>query len=204
MFISQTGLIRRKTAAITTGSNANSTGEGSKSRFSKRSDLLRRRTGRRNDGASTDVGESNEGSSAATTPNDSRDPSPERHTIRRRHSASAAIVGTPSTTDLPERVVTRARYKAGESLLERMLPELFQYVADILLPDPGALIRVSHLSRRMRDNVTETIWKRACYFWDAKKRPEGWFNSWREFYIFYGKLKWVLLLHTVLTGLCVS
>ncbi|RKP23233.1 hypothetical protein SYNPS1DRAFT_31056 [Syncephalis pseudoplumigaleata] len=104
----------------------------------------------------------------------------------RRHSADDTRAACSHT--LPPRTSAdpiRRTYPAGASRLERMLPELFYVLAEQLFADPVALVRVSHLSRRMRDQLSEMIWRQACRFWDAHHLPKGWFSNWHDFFILF-------------------
>ncbi|KAI8052523.1 hypothetical protein BDF22DRAFT_744108 [Syncephalis plumigaleata] len=104
---------------------------------------------------------------------------------RRRHSADDTQSRTRTITACASTTITRRQYPAGTSRLERMLPELFYSLAEWLFADPVALVRVSHLSRRMRDQLSEVIWRQACLFWDARHLPKGWFSNWRDFFILF-------------------
>ncbi|RKP06694.1 hypothetical protein THASP1DRAFT_31493 [Thamnocephalis sphaerospora] len=175
-------LFRRKTAAHT-GDKTVCTPQ-----TEKRSDrLLRRRTDRHRHEYAANGQHTKNGAltntPAAVAKMSERDH--QRYMTWRRHSADDTLADTLTTIDLAPRTPTRPRFPAGKSRLETMLPELFQCVADILFADPASLVRVSHLSCRMRDKVPECTWRRACHFWDAQQRPEGWFSSWREFYVLY-------------------
>ncbi|KAI9593766.1 hypothetical protein BDF19DRAFT_424097 [Syncephalis fuscata] len=126
----------------------------------------------------------------------------------RRHSADATPAHShtlsTSTTLLTAGALVTSKYPAGASRLEQMLPELFCCLAELLFADPVVLVRVSHLSRRMREQLSEAIWRRACRFWDARHLPTGWFSNWREFFVLFVPDHWgkrdFLKLHLSETG----